>query len=33
MAKALFGYSEEAPRLRNFLIRLLVTDYAQPSQS
>lgn len=28
MTKALFGYSEESPSLRNFLIRLLVTDYA-----
>ena len=28
MAKVLFGYAEEVPCLRNFLIRLLVTDYA-----
>jgi len=28
MAKSLFGYSEENPSLRNFLIRLLVTDFA-----
>jgi uncharacterized protein (TIGR02687 family) len=28
MAKSLFGYGEETPNLRNFLIRLLVTDYA-----
>jgi len=27
MAKSLFGYSEENPNLRNFLIRLLVTDF------
>ena len=29
MAKSLFGYGEDNPRLRNFLIRLMVTDYAQ----
>jgi uncharacterized protein (TIGR02687 family) len=28
MAKSLFGYTEDNPSLRNFLIRLLVTDYA-----
>ena len=28
MAKSLFGYSQDAPALRNFLIRLMVTDYA-----
>ena len=28
MAKSLFGYSEENPGLKNFLIRLLVTDFA-----
>jgi len=28
MAKSLFGYTEENPSLRNFLIRLLVTDFA-----
>lgn len=28
MAQSLFGYSEENPSLRNFLIRLLVTDFA-----
>jgi uncharacterized protein (TIGR02687 family) len=28
MAKSLFGYSEESPSLLNFLIRLLVADYA-----
>ena len=28
MVKATFGYAEETPSLRNFLIRLLVTDYA-----
>jgi uncharacterized protein (TIGR02687 family) len=28
MAKSLFGYSEENPSLKNFLIRLLVTDFA-----
>lgn len=28
MAKSLFGYSEDEPSLRNFLIRLLVTDFA-----
>jgi hypothetical protein len=28
MAKSLFGYAEDVPCLRNFLIRLLVTDYA-----
>lgn len=27
-AKSMFGYSEENPCLRNFLIRLLVTDFA-----
>ena len=27
MAKSLFGYSEENPSLRNFIIRLLVTDF------
>jgi uncharacterized protein (TIGR02687 family) len=28
MAKSLFGYSEDNPSLRNFLIRLLSTDFA-----
>ena len=28
MAKATFGYDEQNPSLRNFLIRLLVTDFA-----
>lgn len=28
MAKSLFGYSEENPGLKNFLIRLFVTDFA-----
>jgi len=28
MAKSMFGYSEENPSLRNFIIRLLVTDFA-----
>ena len=28
MANSLFGYNEENPNLRNFLIRLLVTDFA-----
>ncbi|MGD0040779.1 MAG: BREX-1 system phosphatase PglZ type A, partial [Isosphaeraceae bacterium] len=28
MAKSLFGYSDDNPSLRNFLIRLFVTDYA-----
>jgi uncharacterized protein (TIGR02687 family) len=28
MAKSLFGYSEENPSLKNFLIRMLVTDFA-----
>ncbi|MEI8374798.1 MAG: BREX-1 system phosphatase PglZ type A [Planctomycetota bacterium] len=28
MAKSLFGYSQDTPTLQNFLIRLLVTDYA-----
>ena len=28
MAKSLFGYSEENPSLKNFLIRLMVTDFA-----
>jgi len=28
-AKSLFGYAEEIPCLRNLLIRLMVTDYAQ----
>lgn len=29
MVKTAFGYSEEAPTLSNFLVRLFVTDYAQ----
>ena len=29
MVKTAFGYSEEAPTLANFLVRLFVTDYAQ----
>ncbi|MBN1905583.1 MAG: BREX-1 system phosphatase PglZ type A [Deltaproteobacteria bacterium] len=29
MAKTMFGYSEETPCLKNFLIRLMVTDFAQ----
>ncbi len=29
MAKSVFGYSEETPSLRNFLTRLMVTDFAQ----
>ena len=28
MAQSLFGYSDESPTLKNFLIRLLVTDFA-----
>jgi uncharacterized protein (TIGR02687 family) len=28
MAKTVFGYEEENPRLRNLLLRLLLTDYA-----
>jgi uncharacterized protein (TIGR02687 family) len=28
MAKATFGYAEDNPSLRNFLLRLLLTDYA-----
>lgn len=28
MVKTTFGYAEDAPTLRNFLIRLLLTDYA-----
>jgi uncharacterized protein (TIGR02687 family) len=28
MAQSLFGYKEETPSLRNFLIRVLVTDFA-----
>lgn len=28
MAKSLFGYSQDNPSLKNFLIRLLVTDFA-----
>lgn len=29
MTKSMFGYSEETPCLKNFLIRLMVTDFAQ----
>jgi uncharacterized protein (TIGR02687 family) len=32
MVKTAFGYDEETPSLGNFLIRLLVTDYAQHLQ-
>jgi uncharacterized protein (TIGR02687 family) len=32
MVKANFGYDEQSPTLRNFLIRLLVTDFAHHSK-
>ncbi len=32
MVKTSFGYSEETPSLRNFLLRLLLTDYAHHLQ-
>jgi len=32
-AKTLFGYSEEVPTLKNFLVRLLVTDFAHHFKS
>ena len=33
MVKATFGYEEESPSLRNFLLRLLVTDFAHHSRA
>jgi uncharacterized protein (TIGR02687 family) len=33
MVKTAFGYTEEAPCLNNFLVRLFVTDYAQHLQA
>ena len=33
VAKTLFGYTEEVPNLKNFLVRLLVTDFAHHFRS